>query len=115
MVRRNRSVAFMGGAYVFPGGRVDDGDAVTGRRGRGVRRARGQVARCADLARDDEAAFRMAAIRELLEEAGVLLARRDGRLVDAPARRAPARAAGEGRSRLPRSPPRTACGWRSTR
>ena len=29
MVRRNRSVAFMGGAYVFPGGRVDDGDAVT--------------------------------------------------------------------------------------
>ena len=28
MVRRNRSIAFMGGAYVFPGGRVDDGDAV---------------------------------------------------------------------------------------
>ena len=84
MVRRNRSVAFMGGAYVFPGGRVDDGDAVTS--ADAVRGVEGldQVARCADLSRDDEAAFRVAAIRELFEEAGLLLARRDGRLVDAP-------------------------------
>ena len=26
MVRRNDKVAFMAGSYVFPGGRVDDGD-----------------------------------------------------------------------------------------
>ena len=52
MVRRNDQVAFMAGAYVFPGGRVDDED-----------RAR---------ARDDEAlAYRWAAVRELEEEAGV--------------------------------------------
>ena len=74
----------MGGAYVFPGGRVDDGDAVTAAgAGRGVE-GLDQVARCADLSRDDEGAFRVAAIRELFEEAGLLLARRDGRLVDAP-------------------------------
>jgi 8-oxo-dGTP pyrophosphatase MutT (NUDIX family) len=27
MVRRNDTVAFMAGSYVFPGGRVDEGDA----------------------------------------------------------------------------------------
>ena len=43
----------MGGAYVFPGGRVDD----------------------ADRAFDERHAFQIAAIRELFEEAGVLLAR----------------------------------------
>ncbi len=47
MVRRNRSVAFMGGAYVFPGGRVDDGDAVTaaGRRSRRGRAGPGGTVR----------------------------------------------------------------------
>ena len=41
MVRRNRSIAFMGGAYVFPGGRVDDGDAVNATdEARGVAAAR---------------------------------------------------------------------------
>ncbi|MBA3269552.1 MAG: NUDIX hydrolase [Acidobacteria bacterium] len=52
MVRRNDKVAFMAGANVFPGGRVDEVDLA--------------------LAGGDEAhAFRLAAVRELEEEAGV--------------------------------------------
>ncbi len=52
LVRRNDKVAFMAGAYVFPGGRVDDEDLV--------------------LAGGDQAlAFRVAAARELVEEANV--------------------------------------------
>jgi 8-oxo-dGTP pyrophosphatase MutT (NUDIX family) len=54
LVRRHDKVAFMGGAHVFPGGRVDAADAWLG----------------------DENAYRVAAVRELFEEAGVLLARR---------------------------------------
>ena len=46
----------MGGAYVFPGGRVDEADRVFG----------------------EAHAFHAAAIRELFEEAGILLARRPG-------------------------------------
>jgi 8-oxo-dGTP pyrophosphatase MutT (NUDIX family) len=53
MVRRNDSVAFMAGAYVFPGGRVDDADLA-------------QVS-----GDDDVAAYRLAAVRELEEEAGL--------------------------------------------
>ena len=83
MVRRNRAVAFMGGAYVFPGGRVDAGDAVSTPAAAAGVAGLEQVNRCADLSRDVEAAFRVAAIRELLEEAGLLLARREGRIVDA--------------------------------
>lgn len=83
MVRRSRSVAFMGGAYVFPGGRVDATDAITTPAAAAGVHGLAQVNRCADLGRDVEAAFRVAAIRELLEEAGLLLARRDGRIVDA--------------------------------
>lgn len=52
MVRRNDKVAFMAGAYVFPGGRVDDSE---------LRQAGG----------DEAAAYRLAAVRELHEEAGV--------------------------------------------
>ncbi len=79
MVRRNDHVAFMAGAYVFPGGRVDEGDeprpadAIDGA---------ADTSRFADLTGADEARFRVAAVREMLEEAGVLLARRDGRFVD---------------------------------
>ena len=52
MVRRNDNVAFMAGAYVFPGGRVDDADV-------------------AQVAGDETAAYRFAAVRELEEEAGL--------------------------------------------
>ncbi len=72
LVRRNDQVAFMAGAYVFPGGRVDDSDApepATACDGLDT------MGRFADLTALDEARHRVAAIRELLEEAGVLLAR----------------------------------------
>lgn len=80
MVRRNDHVAFMAGAYVFPGGRVDDGDAVApddaidGHDG---------PSRFDDLPAGGETRFRIAAVRELLEEAGLLLARREGQFVGA--------------------------------
>ena len=54
MVRRNDKVAFMAGAYVFPGGRVDDED---------VAQAGGDAAE----------AHRLAAVREVQEEAGVVV------------------------------------------
>jgi 8-oxo-dGTP pyrophosphatase MutT (NUDIX family) len=75
LVRRNDSVAFMAGAHVFPGGRVDEADAaVPADACEGLE----TLGRCADLVADHEARYRVAAIRELLEEAGVLLARRRG-------------------------------------
>lgn len=59
MVVRSRSLAFAGGAAVFPGGRVDEADrTLSARLDHG----------CTD---DDEAAHRIAAIRETLEEAGL--------------------------------------------
>jgi len=64
MVRRNDKVAFMAGSYVFPGGRVDDGD-------RPVADARLPRATFRDLSDADEAAYRAAAVRELEEEANV--------------------------------------------
>lgn len=66
MVRRNDRVAFMAGSYVFPGGRVDEGD----RPPAGLRLA---PAVFHDLTAAEEAAYRMAAVRELEEEANVYL------------------------------------------
>ena len=64
MVRRHDNVAFMGGAYVFPGGRVDDDD-----------RARSEAypileptSRFPDLTSELERIYRAAAVRELEEE-----------------------------------------------
>ena len=60
IVERAKAMAFAGGALVFPGGRVDPGDHA--------------MARALDLAEardEDEAAARIAAIRETIEEAGV--------------------------------------------
>jgi len=62
MVRRNREAAFMGGAHVFPGGAVDAVD-------RSPLAAR-VVAWDGDA---EELPWRSAAVRELAEEAGVLL------------------------------------------
>ena len=73
MVRRHADTAFMGGAHVFPGGRVDradhDGDD---RWCDGIGHAATQLP---ELARDAAVAYHVAAARELFEEAGVLLAR----------------------------------------
>lgn len=68
MVRRHFSIAFMAGAHVFPGGRVDasDADADEGWCDRPS---------AAEAERGPDLAFRVAALRELFEEAGVLLAR----------------------------------------
>ena len=66
MVRRNDKVAFMAGSYVFPGGRVDEHD----------RPPKGEHLPAAvfpDLSGEEEAAFRMAAVRELQEEANVYI------------------------------------------
>ena len=49
LVQRNPDARFMGGVWVFPGGAVDRGDG------------------------DDDAALRTAAVRELDEEAGIVL------------------------------------------
>jgi 8-oxo-dGTP pyrophosphatase MutT (NUDIX family) len=73
MVRRHADTAFMGGAHVFPGGRVDqadhDGDATWCD---GVAHAARQLP---ELPGADAVAYHVAAARELFEEAGVLLAR----------------------------------------
>ncbi len=53
-VTRAKDMAFAGGAIVFPGGRVDAADEAAGA-----------------LLAGDDAAFRIAAIRETLEEAGI--------------------------------------------
>ena len=74
LVRRHDEVAFMGGAHVFPGGRLDDGDWLTDPSPicDGFDVASAQIR---DLPPADSAAHHVGAIRELFEEAGLLLAR----------------------------------------
>ena len=82
LVRRHENIAFMGGAHVFPGGRVDAADRFgpPDEAGDGASEA---AARVRDVPPSDAVAYHVAAIRELFEEAGVLLARRgNGRMID---------------------------------
>jgi len=74
LVRRSDSIAFMGGAHVFPGGRVDATDHFDDidSRSDGMTEA---AARMSDVPADVAIAHHVAALRELFEEAGVLLAR----------------------------------------
>ncbi len=74
LVKRHDKVAFMGGAHVFPGGRVDAADRIEHpeRSCDGIEEA---VARMPDLEQADAVGHHVAAIRELFEEAGVLLSR----------------------------------------
>ncbi len=72
LVRRHERTVFMGGAHVFPGGRVDAVD----REGDhawcdGIVHATKQLD---TLAASEAVAYHVAAVRELFEEAGVLLA-----------------------------------------
>ena len=78
MVRRHYEIDSFSGALVFPGGKVDANDAAPELR-----------AFCdgADGLGDVELQFRVAAIREAFEEAGVLLARADGETALLPASR----------------------------
>lgn len=66
LVRRNDRVAFMAGAFVFPGGRVDAGDHEGA-----PPSIPSDQRRFADLSSADEIAFRRAGVRELQEEAAV--------------------------------------------
>ncbi|PYN07579.1 MAG: hypothetical protein DME02_11395 [Candidatus Rokuibacteriota bacterium] len=102
MIRRQRSMKFLGGFYAFPGGKVDPGDAapavLAGCCGLDAGDAAPAVlAGCCGLDAADAArcfpghdalpplAFWVAAVRELLEESGVLLACDGaGRIVAAP-------------------------------
>jgi 8-oxo-dGTP pyrophosphatase MutT (NUDIX family) len=72
MVRRHEGSGAFRGAHVFPGGRVDAEDSADDTWCDGVAHARRQLA---DLSHEDAGAFHVAAVRELFEEAGVLLAR----------------------------------------
>jgi 8-oxo-dGTP pyrophosphatase MutT (NUDIX family) len=73
MVRRHAGTAFRG-AHVFPGGRVDASDQgmATEHWCDGLDHADRQLA---DLPSEEARAYHVAAVRELFEEAGVLLAR----------------------------------------
>src|SRR3970282_2085160 len=98
MIRRNKGMKFLGGFYAFPGGKLDPEDG-----------APDALARCRGLGRPEAEepfpghegapalAFLVTAVRELLEESGILLACDPaGRPLDA---RDPAVAAGIERCR----------------
>ena len=73
MVRRREGTAFMGGAHVFPGGRVDASDHHADATWcDGLEHAQRHLR---SLTADDALAYHVAAARELFEEAGILLAR----------------------------------------
>ena len=72
MTRRSASASFAPGAYVFPGGRIEEADAVAQ-----------AVATRRPTQSDLQLTQSVAAVRECFEELGVLLARHpDGRAVD---------------------------------
>ena len=68
LVRRDKSLAFAGGLWVWPGGRIDDADHGG---------AGGGSAAGGDALAELEAAARAAAVREASEEAGLALAAND--------------------------------------
>lgn len=69
MEKRHMKSTFVGGAYVFPGGRVDDDDHLSDE----FLQQPGDVTR-ARIGTNDGPAYEVAALRECFEEAGVLLA-----------------------------------------
>src|SRR6185295_16168367 len=62
MLQRTQSAVFLGGAYVFPGGSLDESDADP----RILKRIRGET-------KIPPAPYWVAAVRECFEEAGVLM------------------------------------------
>jgi 8-oxo-dGTP pyrophosphatase MutT (NUDIX family) len=79
MVKRSSRLGFLGGAHVFPGGAVDAGDRDPALDDHLDCFAAAAAARTLGIEDADRArGHYVAAIRELFEEAGILLARRDG-------------------------------------
>lgn len=75
LIQRNKAINFFGGAYAFPGGRVELTDAPQA--ASGPTPWRGHTLKVADLGLDEArayAAYRAAALREVSEEVGVGLA-----------------------------------------
>jgi 8-oxo-dGTP pyrophosphatase MutT (NUDIX family) len=81
LVERHGSIAFPG-AHAFPGGVVDPCDADAG--GACLPSPQAWAPAGEGDCPDDASPFWMAAVRELFEEVGVLLAARDGALLDGP-------------------------------
>jgi len=83
LVRRHRGSRFLGGAHVFPGGKVDDDDASPRIRARIRGWTADDAARALGEADPDPASREralgvyVAALRETFEEAGILIADRD--------------------------------------
>jgi 8-oxo-dGTP pyrophosphatase MutT (NUDIX family) len=79
LVRRHQALAFMGGAHVFPGGSVEESDSDSAWLGivDGFASAHDRMIGNTR----DTLGFHVAAARETFEEAGVLLARRDGQWI----------------------------------
>ena len=78
LMRRHRNQAFMAGAYVFPGGRLDDADSAPGLAdcvGRFPAEEARRLLQEPNLPASTALGLFLAAIRETFEEAGVLLAR----------------------------------------
>lgn len=73
MLRRHIESDFVGGAYVFPGGKVDDDDRSTAAGDASTGRDDGEASDLLGVG-DGGLAFWVAALRECFEEAGVLLA-----------------------------------------
>jgi ribonuclease/clavin/mitogillin len=75
MIRRKKTMKCLGGFYAFPGGKVDPDDASAAALGACHGLDLDEAARCfPDHATPAPLAFWVAAVRELLEETGVLLA-----------------------------------------
>ena len=82
MVKRDSGLAFLGGAYVFPGGAVDEADYDERFEHYLPSFDAGAMARSLDIEdRGRVRAYIVAAVRELFEEAGILLSRADGQWV----------------------------------
>jgi 8-oxo-dGTP pyrophosphatase MutT (NUDIX family) len=74
MIRRKRGMKFLGGFYAFPGGKVDASDASAALLARCHGLTPGEAAACFTHDGLPPLAFWVAAVRELLEESGILLA-----------------------------------------
>lgn len=78
LLRRHEKNAFMGGNFVYPGGRVDRGDWDPAFFPRDDSLMPPREWTATSRPREENIACRVSAIRELFEEAGILLARQNG-------------------------------------